>query len=269
MEQLTPTAVDSALRRLFSTYSAFGDVSSTASSLTSAKFFKLTRDAGLIDGTLSSVDVDLLFVRASQAASTKPAHQSARMSAMTRAGSSSGAKKTINYAQFLDAVYAMAVKRSGAGDPRPGAVEPNGDRGLVEILEDHLLPLARHHHGAPSSSGRATPTSHDGRSASGRSASQSQAGSVFSGSISGYLNYTDMEGVGERVLLANASLLDAIFKHYCGPVRSGGAGSRTGPFWDELRRANERLDPTAPSEGRGGGSEAGGSEAGGERVGRG
>ena len=123
-------AVDGALRRLFTTYAAVGDVAN-ATALTSAKFSKIWREAQLINSKgLTTVDLDLAFVRIAQAQAAKPpaAASSAARSAAARAAQDKSKKRTINYSQFLETVYAISCKLSGEG--RPGA-EPNGRRGLL------------------------------------------------------------------------------------------------------------------------------------------
>ena len=63
----TNAVIDSVLRRLFIAYASFGDVSNSAA-LSSAKFSKLWRDTGIIGHGLTTVDIDLVFVRTAQQA---------------------------------------------------------------------------------------------------------------------------------------------------------------------------------------------------------
>ena len=80
MEGSIPTAaaIDVAVRHLFISYASFGDISNIER-LGSAKFSKLTRDAGLLGPRLTATDCDLIFVRAASAAPTR------RPTAVTRA----------------------------------------------------------------------------------------------------------------------------------------------------------------------------------------
>ena len=124
-------ALDSTLRKLFIAYASFGDISNV-SSLSSSKLSKLFKDAGLLSaGGLTSVDVDLAFVRVAQ--------QAQRPSGATASASAAKKKqKTISYPQFLEVTYALAAKRSG--DSRP-SVPPSGRLGLLALIVEHLLPL--------------------------------------------------------------------------------------------------------------------------------
>ena len=91
-------------------YCSSGDIDNFTS-LSSSKLSKLVRDAGLLGGNLSSVDCDLTFVQAANAAG--------------------GKRKSVTYPQFLDVLAALAIKKFGSGSALP----------LMLLV--HLLPLAR------------------------------------------------------------------------------------------------------------------------------
>ena len=135
--QLPPfEMVEVSLRKLFVHHCSFGDINNV-SHLSTSKFAKLARDAGVVDAKLSKADIDLLFVRASQTGSSKPTsrgpHANSRPSSKT---------KVLDFEQFLEALYEMAARKYGrAGDSR-GLAVPNGRRGLPLLLSEHMLPLA-------------------------------------------------------------------------------------------------------------------------------
>ena len=119
------TSLDAALRRIFIAYCSYGDIDNT-SLLSSAKFSKLARDAGVFGGGLSSADVDLMFVRMTQSpVAGTPAGRKAP----------AGARKMLKYPQFLDALLALSAKKYGSPcGPAPLSA-------LSRLLKDHILPL--------------------------------------------------------------------------------------------------------------------------------
>jgi hypothetical protein len=201
--------VDSALRKLFISYASIGDTSNV-SALPSSRFSKLFKDSGLTSrSSLTTVDIDLAFVRTAQQGPTK-------------SGAAKKSHKTISYAQFLEATYALAAKLSGDTSP---ILLPNGRRGLLMLLMEYLLPLAeRGSRGAPAS-------------------------------VTG-----DQGAIGEEELLSHASTLEAIFAHYSNPAKLSPAveGRTQSPnFWEELRLERDAFgvddaDDSAGDAGRGG-----------------
>ena len=128
MVPLTQAALDNALRRIFISYCSFGDIDNT-SHMSAVKFGKLMRDAGLVGGAFSAVDVDLLFVRMlTEAVKAKGGGRkppSPTMAAIV------DHRRAFCYAQFLDALCQVADKKFGG----------NGAMALARLLEGHLLPL--------------------------------------------------------------------------------------------------------------------------------
>ena len=210
--------IDSTLRRLFIAYASFGD-SSNSAALSAAKFSKLWRDTGIIGNGLTTVDVDLIFVRTAQ--DTRPAKGlGAAPSAPGRwnpSGAPKSQKKTILYPQFLEATYSLAAKL--AGDSRPGA-PATGERGLLKLLFEYVLPLGER--GAP--------------------------GTIASAAVP---SATPDVPVGEEELLSRAATLETIFAHYATPMRVAPAAATTEApsFWRELRLERAALgDDDAGSE---------------------
>jgi hypothetical protein len=107
-------AIESALRTIFTRY-ATSDAASNADALSSAKWSKLVREAKLINAALTVADADLIFVRLSS------------LSRPPKSKPAPSTKKGLGYTTFLDAVYALACKRSGASDGRSEPA-PNGER---------------------------------------------------------------------------------------------------------------------------------------------
>ena len=58
-------ALDAKLRRIFVAYCSYGDVENVTH-MSSAKITKFAREAQLFDANISSADLDLMFVRATQ-----------------------------------------------------------------------------------------------------------------------------------------------------------------------------------------------------------
>ena len=193
--------IDATLRRIFVQYASFGNISNV-NSLGSAKFYKLTRDAGLLGATLTTVDMDMIFVRAAQ---TLPGGKPARGGG----GLSANSKKALSYPQFLEAVAEMAATRAGVSSSR-ARTRPTGSSELLALLIEHLQPLT--------SCGPA------GTGAGGQP-------------VSTPTDRADGGAIGEEELLARASLLEAIFMHYSSTVRVADECSfndATG-FWEEIQ----------------------------------
>ena len=199
--------VDVALRRLFTTYT---DPTSNVNALTSAKFSKLWRDAGFIGHGLTSVDVDLVFVRVAQggppAGRAAVSGVAARTSLARVAGGLAGSKKKVlNFGQFLETVYAFACLLAGDGRPNAPA---NGRRGLLLLLVERLLPLSE------------------------RIGGSGDAGDA---------------PIGEEEIVSRASVLQVVFAHYSATVRVEAAATGAAPlFWAELdaeRLALSQSDP--------------------------
>ena len=121
--------IDAAVRGLFVTYCQLGDVSNVGR-LSSAKFSKLVREAGLINSSLTSTDVDLIFARRSRAT---------RLDGAAPSNAASN-KKTLSYAEFLAALTDVADKRATGQSMRPGTAARSGR--LLLLLLENVLPLA-------------------------------------------------------------------------------------------------------------------------------
>ena len=124
----TNASIDASLRYIFVSYCSIGDVTNVEH-LGSARFSKLVRDAGLLGPLLTSTDVDIVFVRASQSVAGR--QRTSRVG-----GGAPSTKKTLTYGLFLAALSDLANKRATA---RSGN---SSEHALVLLLLEHMLPLA-------------------------------------------------------------------------------------------------------------------------------
>ena len=181
------SAIEAQLRKLFVYYCSSDNVDS----LSPAKFAKLARDAGVADARLSKAELDLLFVRASQAAKPSIARSSSGLG--NKPPPPSKAKLALGFEQFLEVLYDIAARKYGLATEARSLALPNGRRGLPLLLSEHLLPLAQ------------------------RGAGGGGAGGGGAGDGGGAAARLDDEA--RALLELNTATLRSIFAHYCSPAR--------------------------------------------------
>ena len=140
----TNALIDASLRYIFVSYCSIGDVTNVEH-LGSARFSKLVRDAGLLGPLLTSTDVDIVFVRASQSVAGR--QRTSRVG-----GGAPSTKKTLTYGLFLTALSDLANKRATARSSN------SSEHALVLLLLEHMLPLAARGPPGGSSAHGAAPT---------------------------------------------------------------------------------------------------------------
>lgn len=124
--QASESTVAEKLAQIFAYYALYGaDRDADGSTLRSQQFFKLVRDAGVLDARVALADVDVAFTRAVGRGGAAHAGLGARMS----------------YDDFVAALADIACRKYGiAGNTTAGGLLVDGDA-LRRLLQEHVLPL--------------------------------------------------------------------------------------------------------------------------------
>jgi hypothetical protein len=133
-QQVQETTVADTLVQLFRYFSLHGDRESDSAGLTSKQFFRLVREAGMLDNRVTHADADLAFTRAA-AQSRGP-------------GQRIGAGFRMGFEAFIAALNDLAVRRyrgpeaaNAALSKAAGAPQSADPDSFRQLLQDCLLPV--------------------------------------------------------------------------------------------------------------------------------